>query len=116
MAGVSPPEVLYVDRDCCAAQTKELFSPWDNLLIRLDIWHFMRRNAVGCYAEAHPLYSVFLSRLSQCILQWSKEGLDLLKSAKRRQLQNQGIAEPTEAAIIGKITRTELALHCKHGE
>lgn len=41
LAGVSPPEVLYVDRDCCAAKTKELFSPWDNLLIRLDIWHFM---------------------------------------------------------------------------
>ena len=113
LAGVSPPEVLYVDRDCCAAKTKELFSPWDNLLIRLDIWHFMRRIAVGCNTEAHPLYSVFLSRLSQCIFQWSKQDLDLLKSAKRSQLQKQGIAEPTEAAIIGKITRTELALHCR---
>lgn len=68
---------------------------------------------MGCNTEAHPLYSVFLSHLSQCIFQWSKEDLALLKSAKRSQLQKQGIAEPTEAAIIGKITRTELALHCR---
>lgn len=117
MAGVSPPEVLYVDRDCCSgttgSKTPNLFSLWDNLVIRLDIWHFMRRIAAGCNTEAHPLYSVFLSRLSQCIFQWSEEDLALLKSAKRGQLQSQGIADPSEAAIIEKITRRELALHCR---
>lgn len=117
MAGVSPPEVLYVDRDCCGGttggKTQNLFSLWDNLVIRLDIWHFMRRIAAGCNTEAHPLYSVFLSRLSQCIFQWSEEDLALLKSAKRGQLQSQGIADPSEAAIIEKITRRELALHCR---
>ena len=34
LAGVSPPEVLYVDRDCCCgttgSKTKNLFSLWDN--------------------------------------------------------------------------------------
>ena len=65
LAGVSPPEVLYVDRDCCGGKTKNLFSLWDNLVIHLDVWHFMRRIAAGCNTEAHPLYSVFLSRLSQ---------------------------------------------------
>ena len=92
-AGVAPPEVLYVDRDCCCGtKTKDLFSLWEKLVIRLDIWHFMRRIAVGCNTEAHPLYSVFLSRLSQCIFQWCKDDLDLLKSAKKSELQKQGIA------------------------
>ena len=83
LAGVAPPEVLYVDRDCCAGTTgksKKLFSLWDNLVICINIWHFMRRFAAGCNSEAPPLYSVFVSRLSQCIFQWS-EDLDLLKSA-----------------------------------
>jgi len=36
-----------------------------------------------------------------------------LKSAKKGQLQSQGIADPCEAATIEKITRRELALHCR---
>ena len=113
-AGVTPPEVLYVDRDCCSAtKTKDLFSLWEKLVVRLDIWHFMRRIAVGCNTEAHPLYSVFLSRLSQCIFQWCKDDLDLLKSAKKSKLQKQGIAEPSHAVIISKISKRELALHCR---
>ena len=113
LAGISPPDVLYVDRDCCGGKTKNLFSLWDNLVVHLDIWHFFRRIAAGCTTEAHPLYSVFLSRLSQCIFQWSEEDLNLLKSAKKGQLQSQGIADPSEAATIEKITRRELALHCR---
>ena len=116
MAGVPPPEILYVDRDCCAGttvKTKELFSLWHSLVVRLNIWHFMRRFAAGCHTESHPLYGVFLGRLSQCIFQWSKEDLDLLKSAKRSELQKQGVADPSEEAIIAKITKKELALHCR---
>ena len=39
-AGVAPPQVLYVDHDCCAAsivKTKELFDLWPDLLVSLDI-------------------------------------------------------------------------------
>ena len=69
-AGVSPPKLLYVDRDCCqgrAGKVKDLFKHWPDLVIRLDIWHFMRRLAVGCTTEAHPLYGVFLGQLLECI-------------------------------------------------
>ena len=69
-AGVAPPQVLYVDRDCCAAsivKTKDLFDRWPDLLVRLDIWHFMRRLATCCTTESHPLYGEFMSRMSQCI-------------------------------------------------
>ena len=71
-AGVSPPKLLYVDRDCCeggAVKMKDLFKQCGDLFIRVDIWHFMRWIAVGCTTEAHPLYGVFLGWLSQCIFQ-----------------------------------------------
>ncbi|XP_048576244.1 uncharacterized protein LOC125557577 [Nematostella vectensis] len=44
-ANEPPPEVMYVDRDCCGQnyKTKEMFSLWDEMVVRLDIWHFMRR-------------------------------------------------------------------------
>jgi len=116
MADVPPPQALYVDRDCCSGttvKTKELFSLWENLVIRLDIWFFMRRFAAGCNTESHPLYSVFLRRLSQCIFQWSNEDLSLLKSAKKSQLQKQGIKDPSDAVIIEHTNRKEFALHCR---
>lgn len=115
-AGVSSPKLLYVDRDCCeggAVKTKDLFKQWGDLSIRLDIWHFMRWIAIGCTTEAHPLYGVFLGRLSQCIFQWSKEDLDLLKKAKRSELRQNGIPEPSDETIIQSITKKELATHCR---
>jgi len=45
------PTLLYVDRDCCSARGKPkavtLFAPWKSLVVRLNIWHFMRRIARG---------------------------------------------------------------------
>ena len=43
-AGVPPPKVLYVDCDYCeggAVKTKDLFSQWSEMVISLNIWHFM---------------------------------------------------------------------------
>ena len=56
-AGVDPPVILYVDRDCCNGKSKGLFPGWDNLLIRLDIYHFMRRIATGCCTISHTSHS-----------------------------------------------------------
>ena len=43
---VEPPAVLYTDRDCCSdigpSKYEMLFSDWNHMKIRLDIWHFMR--------------------------------------------------------------------------
>ncbi|KAK1887156.1 S-adenosylmethionine synthase [Dissostichus eleginoides] len=53
MAGVAPPEVLYVDRDFCGnTLLRRMFEEWNNMTIRLDIWHFMRRFAVGCSTDS----------------------------------------------------------------
>ncbi|XP_036068024.1 uncharacterized protein LOC112151922 [Oryzias melastigma] len=50
-AVVAPPVALYVDCGCCkeagATKLQARFNQWPNLIIRLDIWHFMRRLAVG---------------------------------------------------------------------
>ena len=114
MAGVAPPQVLYVDRDCCAAsiiKTKELFDRWPDLLVRLDIWHFMRHLPTCCMTESHPLYGEFMSRMSQCIFHWREEDLDLLKNTKHNELL-QEVRNPGEAEVIDKISKRELALHC----
>lgn len=56
-AAVDPPQVLYVDRDCCGPATvHKYFENWPNISIRLDIWHFMRRFPSGCTTDKHPLY------------------------------------------------------------
>ena len=58
-AKVDPPKLLYTDRDCCSetgpSKFEILFEAWDQMKIRLDIWHFMCRLSVGCCSESHPL-------------------------------------------------------------
>lgn len=72
----------------------------------------MRRLASGCTTDAHPLYSLFMSRLSQCIFQWDEADLTALKTAKRVELVRQGFVNPSDQDVISRIGRRELALHC----
>lgn len=114
-AGVDPPVVLYVDCGCCAeaAETTKLqarFNGWPQLVVRLDIWHFMRRLALGCTTDAHQLYPLFMSRLSACIFEWDAADLALLREAKAKQLQAQGLSS---VDVDRHLTRDELALHCR---
>lgn len=99
-AGEAPPQVLYVDRDCCSAGGKgkaaAMFSEWDQLVVRLDLWHFMRRIAVGVTTDCHPLYGPFMGRLSACIFEWDAGDVERLKEA-----------------CDGKPTAKELARHCR---
>ena len=113
-AKVDPPLVLYVDRDCCGASSmRHHCRPWENLQVRLDIWHFIRRFSAGCTTDCHQLYGEFLGRLSMAIFEWSAEDLEQLKKAKRAEMKAQHIHNPSEADVIRRITRKELALHCR---
>ncbi len=88
MAGVAPPEVLCVDRDCCGnTLLRGMFEEREQMTIRLDLWHFMRRFAVGCTTDFHQLYATFMSRLSHCIFMWDQVDLTTLKKAKRAELE-----------------------------
>lgn len=115
LADVDPPVILYVDCGCCAKaeRTTKLevrFGGWPDLIIRLDIWHLMRRLAIACTTEAHQLYAFFMSRLSACIFEWDAADLALLRQAKAQQLRTKGL--PT-ANVDRHIRRNELALHCR---
>ena len=65
LAGQPSPKLLYTDRDCCSSEGPSkylsLFSSWNGLEVRLDIWHWMRRMGAGCTTESHPLYGTFMS-------------------------------------------------------
>lgn len=50
-------------------------------------WHFMRRMAAGCTADARPLYPTFMGCLSAGIFEWDAQDLTLLQQAKRAQLR-----------------------------
>lgn len=117
-AGVAPPQLLYVDCDCCRegkgqTKLKERFGGWPDLIVKLDIYHFMRRLASGCTKDAHPLYPVFMAKLSSCIFEWDRGDVALLRQAKREQLRQEGVPGITDALVNQNITKDELALHCR---
>ena len=88
LAGVPPPVLLYTDRDCCGERkVSSLFTAWEQLVIRLDAWHFMRHFAVGCTTDSHLLYRTFVARLSQCIFEWSSKDLSLLRKPRLLSLR-----------------------------
>ena len=79
-------------------QVKSWFSEWPDLVVRLDIWHFMRRFAAACTTEAHPLYGVFLASLSRCLFQWDEGDVQALVDAKREELRLQGAGRSPRTA------------------
>ncbi|CAM4668159.1 unnamed protein product [Leuciscus chuanchicus] len=117
-AGVAPPTLLYVDRDCCSSvgtsRAGAMFSGWSDVVVRLDVWHFMRRFAAGLHTDSHPLYGLFMAKLSACIFVWDEGDVALLREAKMRELeQQQGIRGLTEDQLTSRLTSRQLALHCR---
>ena len=85
-------------------KTKDLFSQWSEMVIFLNIWHFLRHIAVGCTTESHPMYAIFLGRLSQSIFERSQEDLQLLKHAKYCELTRSGVKDPSDKDVIKHIS------------
>lgn len=116
-AGVEPPVVMYTDRDCCSEQglsrLKQLFSEWECMKIRLDMWHFMRRIALACTTESHPLYGTFMAGVSNAVFEWDQQDFDKLLEAKRNVLSSSGVINPSDSAVKKSISREEAALHCR---
>ena len=111
-AGQPRPELLYLDRGCCGANSL-IFKEWPDLPVRLDIWHFMRRLARGCTTDMHQLFAFFLQQLSKAIFVWSGCDVDLLVRAKRAELAGQKIYGLSDEDIIKRIGRKEMARHCR---
>ena len=110
---VAPPKVLYVDRDCCASRVRQQFNRFMDMVVRLDIWHFMRRFAVGCCSGSHAHYGTFMSQLSGCVFQWDPEDIEQLLNAKRTELSASGVRRAAKEDIAMHVSKKELATHCK---
>ncbi|CAL8320142.1 unnamed protein product [Gadus morhua 'NCC'] len=115
-AGVAPPILLYVDCGCCEetggeSELKARFGGWPDLVIRLDVWHFLRRLAAGCTTDAHALYPVFMATLS--VFEWDPEDVALLRHAKREELRREGVPGISEALVDSRLTKAQLALYCR---
>ena len=114
-ANVAAPVLLYTDRDCCGrrgSRLNALFHDWPELIVLLDIWHFMRRIALACQSENHALYPIFMKRLSRCIFEWDPVDVKALVKAKTNEMKSKGVT-PSEKAVRSSLTRDELARHCK---
>ncbi|XP_041947807.1 uncharacterized protein LOC121708916 [Alosa sapidissima] len=107
-AGKAPPKVMYVDRDCCVtvgtSAVHKMYHEWHELVVRLDVWHLMRRFARGVTTDSHQLYGLFMARLSFAIFEWDDEDVARLREAKQS-------VEGRDAHI--KLSAKELARHCR---
>ena len=113
-ANEAPPSLLYVDRDCCGkTHFWTILKDWPDIVIRLDVWHFMRRFSAGCTTDAHQLYSIFMACLSKSIFEWSSEDLEALKQAKRTEMMLELIPDHSEEDVVKRLTKKELSLHCR---
>jgi hypothetical protein len=111
--GQPAPLVLYSYRDCCSSKFTTMFNFWDNLIILLDSWHFMRRLAFAPTNESHPLYGIFMSRILTAIFELYSSAVALLKEAKCGELKLAGIRQPSQETVLKSITKQELARHCR---
>ena len=107
------PKVLYVVRDCCTSRVFQQFHQFTNMVVRLDIWHFMRRFAVGCCSESHALYGTFMSQLSGCLFEWDPDDVKRLVDAKQAEISASGVRRAAKEDMAMHISKKELATHCK---
>ena len=73
----------------------------------------MRRLARGCINESHLHYGIFMESLSSCTFEWNKMDYEKLMEAKKGQLMNAGVSDPSPSTIHKAVSREELARHCR---
>ena len=91
-----------------------LSQEWGQFVVRLDIWHLMRRFAAGVTTESHELYPTFMRQLSHCIFEVDPGDARRLAEAKRSQLEGKHeMVGLTDAEVIRRISREEWRRHCR---
>ena len=118
MASQPPPKVMQVVRDCRSkygdSKVASMFPGWPDMIVHLDIWHFMSRLARTCTTELYnQLYIVSMSKLSTCIFEWDPTDMAELRRAKRAVMEQEELGQMSEEDGIARITRRELELHCR---
>lgn len=83
-------------------------------MVRLDIWHLMRRFASGVTTETHELYPAFMRQLSHCIFEVDPGDARRLTEAKWSKLEGKhGMVGLTDAEVSQRISKQEWRLHCR---
>ncbi|KAJ4922009.1 hypothetical protein JOQ06_004028 [Pogonophryne albipinna] len=105
-----PPQLIYVDRDCCnrdgVSKTAALFQEWGQLVVSLDIWHLMLRFTAGVTTESHELYPAFMRQLSLCIFEVDPGDARCLTEAKRSKMEvKHAMVALTDTEVIRRISR-----------
>lgn len=73
----------------------------------------MRRLSTGCTSDAHQLYGTFMGHISKCIFKWDQGDVQLLKEAKKAEMLQHGIPDPSDADVLRYIKFSELSIHCR---
>lgn len=114
------PELLYVDKGCCASKKEPAlessFKPWmeDGLIIRLDIFHWMRQFLAAIRTESHIKYELFISCLSGAIMTYNKGDLDLVIKAVRAKDPARFQALSDEEMLKRHVSSMTLKHHVRH--
>jgi len=82
-----------------------MFAEWEQLVVRLDMWHLMHHFARGVTIDGHHLYGLFMGRLSFAVFKWNAGDVARLTEAKRSQEGGEG-----DAPV--KLSSREMAPHC----
>ena len=53
-----------------------------------------------------------MTQLSHCIFEWDEVDLDLLKTAKKAVLEQEGVLNPSPRAVTKALTREDMARLC----
>jgi hypothetical protein len=67
----------------------------------------------ACTNDSHPLYGIFMAKLSGTIFEWDGKDVDLLREAKKFELVLACFKNPSTDAVNKFISKVELAKHCK---
>lgn len=88
-----------------------MFPEWVQMVVRLDVWHLMRRFAAGVVCESHQLYGAFMRQLSSSIFEWDAGDVRRLLEAKRSELEGRrGMVGLTDREVYSHLRRKEMAL------
>ena len=54
-----------------------------------------------------------MAGLARCIFEWDADNVSLLYRAKRGELRNAGVVNPSKDAVRKAVTKEEMARHCR---
>ena len=77
----------------------------EDLKVRLDSWHYLRRLASNYQTDSHQLYGPFMASLSAALFAWDADDLQLLRTAKKAEMVGERLSAVSDDDVKAAITR-----------